>query len=581
MLRRQFVILAGALVVLNLIAYANSFQAGWHFDDLANIVTYRDIQIKDLSWQSLHTAWSARIGGRRPVSYLSFALNYYVSRLDVFPYHVVNFSIHALNGVLVFLLLWLFADRHSSLGSSQQKQALAFLAACLWSLHPIQTQSVTYIVQRMNSLSSLFLLAALVLYLQLRSTKLRGVRFTCLISFLTCVLLAGLSKENAYILPLALVVYEFFFVVHWGFLRTHAWKLLAVCLVLAILSGAVLYGSGVIRELHRNYSWRDFTMKERLLTEARVVVFYFSLLVTPFLDRQALHHEIQKSTSLFHPWTTLPSILLIGTAIVASIGLKDKRPLYGFLGLWFFVFLVIESSVWPLELAFEHRIYLSSIGVIGLLVFSGSDLLRCSVYPSRRVVFTVSLLIICTGLMRLTFNRNKVWQDDFTLWQDNLTKYPQSPRVQNNFGVACTEKGNFQLAEVAFLEAIRLKPNFDEARSNLALLCLHPGRNREALKWAEEVRKTILSADASFNLGTVYSKLGDYPKAIKYYRNALARNEFYAEAYFNLGLACLKTRDYATARESFEGFLRSWSGDADSPYVQEARRQLQDLPRIK
>ena len=580
-LHRRFWILAGLLVVANLIAYSDSFHASWHFDDQSNILSNRSVQIRDLSWQSLHAAWSSRIGGRRPVSYLSFALNYYISRFDVFSYHVVNFCIHAIISILVFFLLWLLADRCSPLRSPQQRQSLAFLAACLWSLHPIQTQSVTYIVQRMNSLSTLFLLAAFILYVQLRSAKRSAVRIVYLISFLTCILLACLSKENAYILPLALVVYEFFFVFRWEFLKARAWKLFAVCLVLAVLSVAVLYGPGAIKEVHRNYLGRDFTMRERLLTEARVVVFYFSLLITPFLGRQALHHEIEKSTSLLHPWTTLPSFLLIGAAIVASIGLKNRRPLYGFLGLWYFVFLAIESSFWPLEMIFEHRLYLPSIGVIAILVFSGAELFQYSASHHRRIIFNIFVLGISTGLVWLTFNRNKAWEESFTLWQDNLSKYPRSYRAQNNFGVACIERGNLQLAEVSFLEAVRLKPDFDEARCNLALLFLNSGRNAEALRWAEEVHQQNLPPSAFYNLGTVYSKLGDYPKAIDCYRNTLARNPFNAGAYFNLGLAWLKVGNTAMARESFEGFLRVWNGDAESPYVQEARRQLQELAGAK
>jgi tetratricopeptide (TPR) repeat protein len=106
---------------------------------------------------------------------------------------------------------------------------------------------------------------------------------------------------------------------------------------------------------------------------------------------------------------------------------------------------------------------------------------------------------------------------------------------------------------------------------------LNSGRKAEALRWAEEVHRRNLSSSAFYNLGTVYSKLGDYPNAIECYRRALARYGFNAGAYFNLGLACVKTQDFAGARESFEGFLRTWSGDVDSPYVQEARRQLQEL----
>ncbi len=577
LLRRRFFVFAIVLVATNFIAYSNSFQASWHFDDLPNIVSNRGIHIRDLSWESLHTAWSVTTGGRRPVSYLSFALNYLISGSEVFSYHVVNFSIHALNAVFVFLLLWLFARKSLTASTPQQQQILAFLAAGLWSLHPIQTQSVTYIVQRMSSLSTLFLLAAFVFYIQLRSARRVGVRIACLTAFLLCALLACLSKENAYILPLALVVYEFFFAIPWEFLKAHAWKLLVACLILAILSVAVLYGSGVIRELNRQYSGRSFTMKERLLTEARIVFFYFSMLVAPFWDRQALHHEIEKSTSLFHPWTTFPSILLIVSAIGFSIGLKNRKPLYGFLGLWFFVFLVIESSFWPLELAFEHRLYLPSIGVIALLVFAGSEQFRCFANRSRGVLFAAFMLGICVGLMWLTFNRNKVWEDDFTLWQDNLTKYPQSHRVQNNFGVACGERGDSQLAEIAFLEALRLKPDFDEARSNLALLCLNSGRDGEALKWAEEVHQRNLSPFAEFNLGIVYSKLGDYPKSILCYQKALARNRSYAQAYFNLGLVCLKAHEYDLAKSSFEGFLESWSGPAESSYVQEAKNHLEEL----
>src|SRR5262245_3938989 len=153
------------LFVVNWIAYSNSFQTGWHFDDGPNIVGNPDIFISDLSWKSLGQAASSQPGGKRPVSYLSFALNYYFFGEDPFSFHVVNFLIHWLNAVLVFQIFSVLIAR-ATRRSAVDARLLSGLAAALWSVNPVQTQPVVYVVQRMTLLSSFFSLLSFYFFVQ-------------------------------------------------------------------------------------------------------------------------------------------------------------------------------------------------------------------------------------------------------------------------------------------------------------------------------------------------------------------------------------------------------------------------------
>jgi protein O-mannosyl-transferase len=569
------------ILILNLIAYVNSFKADWHFDDLANIVNNRDVQIRDLSWKSLHSALTSKVGGHRPVSYLTFALNYYLSGLDVGSYHALNFIIHTLNAFLVFALVLLVLKRSRLNVPLLHLEIWSFFVAAFWSTNPLQTQSVTYIIQRMNLLACFFFLLSLIFYIRWRTPEAQSHRLWNLIGCVTCALLAFGSKENSFILPITLLAYEIYFVENSQRPQIRARPALLFSFMVVGLSGFVVYHYDLIERIREGYTYRDFSMNQRLLTQPRVVIFHLSQLLLPLPSRLALHHEFDTSRSLTSPPTTTLSFLLIGIALGIAVLWRKSRPVAAFFILWYFITLAIESSFFPLEMIFEHRVYLPSIGVFvvllyPLLVYSGFLLRR------KRIVLTYPVLAVLIFFsVYFTYTRNEVWKDDVTLWQDNVEKYPQSYRAQNNLGTAFVAEGQTELAEKAFEESIRLNPNFSGARINLALLYLKEGRSQEAIESVEGMEEDNLDLppDVYFNLGVVYAKRGQLQKAIKNYREAIDRRQDFAEAYFNLALACLKTKAYAEAKASFSEFLRCFKGDPNSPYILEARNQLNQLEK--
>ena len=345
------------------------------------------------------------------------------------------------------------------------------------------------------------------------------------------------------------------------------------------LSCFVVYRYDIIERIREGYTYRDFSMNQRLLTQPRVVLYHLSQLLLPLPSRLALHHEVDASHSLTSPPSTLLSLLFIGMALGIAVLWRKRWPIVSFFILWYFLTLSIESSFFPLEMIFEHRIYLPSVGVFVVLLYPLLPYFG-SLFQSKRTAWIYPVLaLLLVFSVYFSFTRNNAWKDDVTLWQDNAEKYPQSYRVQNNLGTACMASGETGLAEKAFQESIRLNPNFPGARINLALLYLREGRSQEAIEMAKGMEEDNLDlpSDIYFNLGVLYAKRGELEKAIKNYRDAIDRRQDFAEAYFNLALAYLKTKAYAEAKDSFSEFLRYFKGDPNSPYVLEARAQLAQL----
>jgi tetratricopeptide (TPR) repeat protein len=578
----QTLIYPSLLFLINLAAYAGSFNAGWHFDDLSNICSNRAVHLKDLSWEGFNTVLTTRIGGRRPVAYLTFALNYYFSELNVLPYHVVNFIIHCANAYLVFLLIFSLGRRWQPEIRKTDLRLFSFFAAALWSTSPLQTQAVTYVVQRMTSLAATFFLVSTISYIRWRSELPTARRWFWLVACVCCSVLAFCTKENAFILPAVFVVYELYSVREWHQLRSKAPAIGWLCLSIAGLGAFVARYYQILDKIQIDYAGRDFTMQERVLTQFRVVVFHLRQLIFPLPSQLAVHHEFDKSQSLFVPVTTILSLLFILGTLTVAIRLKQRQPLLSFFIVWYFLTLVIESTVLPLELIFEHRVYLPSIGFFvallwPLLYWPGAEFSR------RHMALTTSAvsLAICLSVW-MTFVRNEVWKDDITLWSDSLRKYPNSFRIQNNVATAYANNGQLDLAEAAFRESARLKPDKPDTKVNLALLCLNQGRLEEALQWVEGIdQRNLRGPLVFFNLGVIYMKQGDLSKAIEFYQRAIRENPDYAEAHFNLGLACLRTKNLPFARTCFDIFLKKFAGDPGDPQVQQAQTYLKQLSGVE
>lgn len=424
-----------AFVVCTLLAalYAPGLQGGFFFDDEPSILYAEGVRLDRLDASSLREAFASGRSGPsgRPVAQLSFALNYHFSGFDPFVFKATNLAIHAACGVLVFLLsLRLYAASRVP-----KAMALAGVVAVTWLLHPLQLTPVLHVVQRMTSLSALFLLSALLLHVVARERGGRGGAALLILAWGVLWPLSYFSKESGALFP--------FFVLAWELIlrRTEHGRLDGCARVFAVLAGLTLLGAAVYlalpsgRWLWAGYAVRDFSPIERMLTEGRVLWFYLGLVALPRLEAFGLYHDdIALSTGLLTPWTTLPAwVGLTGLAWLAW-RLRSQAPLASFGIVWFFVGHALESTLLPLEIAHEHRNYLPLLGILLAGVYGLSRLLAAP-GPHR----TLGLTLAAAALLYLSFVtalRSHQYSGEILRTQIEAQHHRGSPRAQYEAGRA-------------------------------------------------------------------------------------------------------------------------------------------------
>ncbi len=384
----RHLIAIGLIAGVAFLAYSNTFSVPFHFDDRPNITQNPNVQIKVFTWDRIErlikNTYKESI---RVFSYFTLALNYYFGEFNVFGYHLVNFIIHVFAG---FFLYW-FLILTFNLPSLKEKYGaisykIALFTGLIFISHPIQTQSVTYIVQRMASMAGMFYLLTFVFYIKGRLAMGKARSFYFLGAVLGY-LLGVFTKENVAILPFFVALYEFYFFQNLDLSpkgKKILYSLVGTLLVLGAF-GFFIWGQRYIQVTIEGYQYRTlptserFTMSERVLTQFRVVLYYLSLLIYPSPSRLNLAHDFSVSKSILDPASTLVSIVIILGLVGYSLWIAKKRPILSFCILWYFGNLFIESSFFPLEMVFEHRLYLPSIGpfvLFVLLVVRGIERLK-------------------------------------------------------------------------------------------------------------------------------------------------------------------------------------------------------------
>ncbi len=364
------------------LAYSNTFSVPFHFDDRPNILQNPNVQIKALTWDRIealvHNTYKETI---RIFSYFTLALNYYFGEFNVFGYHLVNLAIHVLAGIFLYAFLLLTFNLPSlkeKYGSISYKTAV--FVSLIFISHPVQTQAVTYIVQRMASMAGMFYLLTLVLYAKGRLAGGKA-RYAYLSGAVLTYLVGVFTKENVAILPFFAAIYEFYFFQRFDLSRRGKKILLSLLLGVLVLAafGFLLWGQRYIDLTIDGYRERNFTMSERVLTQFRVVLYYLTLLIYPHPSRLNLDYDFPLSKTILDPPTTLISIFIVLGLVGYSFWAARKRPIVSFCILWYFGNLIIESSIFPLEMVFEHRLYLPSVGpfiLFGLVLVKGIERLK-------------------------------------------------------------------------------------------------------------------------------------------------------------------------------------------------------------
>lgn len=439
------------LVVLA--AYANACLGPFQFDDYNVIVQYPPVH----SW----SAWLDEIdSGLRPVLKLSYTLNWTLGTGAV-GFHLFNVFVHLVNALLVYTL-----TRHTAVrlapGQMASPGLLALFTALLFAAHPVQTEAVTYISGRSVSLMSVFYLGSVLAYI--RGMELGKWIWSHLISPLLFILAVG-TKEIAVTLPAALLLWELSCTDRLN--RRVASRLVARQWVhWSVLAG--LFAALILHPAHGSHLLGGFGIRSvvaNLLSEIHGVAYLASRLIVFW--RLNIDPALPVITSP-SPGLALEGLIL-ATGLISGIWLLRARPWAGLGILWFFLHLLPTNSFVPrLDIANERQLYLADWGIFVAAVFTVAYAAQ-RLPPLRLALTGVGVALICI-FIAFTANRNQTYRSEISLWEDVVSKAPGNARAYNNLGYAYMLAGRDEAARQAFLDALRLRPDYRPARRNLDML---------------------------------------------------------------------------------------------------------------
>ncbi|MFC1813271.1 tetratricopeptide repeat protein [Thermodesulfobacteriota bacterium] len=583
--------------------YSNIYNSPFVFDDEPCIVENKNIQ-------NLSSYLSpSKLLKPRAVVDLTFALNYRFGKLNVFGYHLINVWIHIINGFLVYLLVLAILKQPYESDPSNFESAgfsiktISLFSALIFVVHPIQTQAVTYTVQRYASMSAMFYMGSMLCYIYARTAQLKTAEkvsykpkvlglYTLSI---VCGMLAFLSKENTATLPGAILLMEYLIVngTRHSWKKTLPWFALALsCWVLFVLFVSGLFrgelgGANFLEDVSALTKETETVSRWRYLcTQFNVLAIYIRLLFMPV--KQSLDYMYPFKTGF---WDGLTPLVFMFLVTIAGFGIRSirRRPVVAFSIFYFFITLSIESSIIPLKDAlFEHRLYLP---MFGFVLFASYQLFHY-LYSKRLLALALSVSII-VSLGTATYLRNKTWKDSITLWSDVVSKNHLNYRAHNNLGAILDKQGRIDEAIRRYYESLRIRPDYETAHYNIGNILIKQGHIEEAIgHYLAALRIEPDYADAHNNLGIALSNQGRLDEAIGHYLEALLINPDYADAHNNLGNALRKQGltyeaidhylealrikpEYASAHNNLGVAL------AQQGFIEEAIRHFKEAVRIK
>ena len=411
--------------------YFPGLNGSFHFDDYPNIVNNLRLHLDSLHpiaiWES---TWSGITGNlKRPISVLSFSLNTYFTGLNPGPMKITNLLIHLLCGLGITILSKQLIQFWFDKNETTKVNIISLTIGAVWLVHPIQLTSVLYIVQRMTSLASLLTIFSIIAYCTVRTKMLSSnCKWYYFSPTVVLAILSILSKEIGVLIPLFLLCIEIFVYKFNCYSEKDTKILYTLYFIVLVIPATILLSYLAIQpEKILKYSLREFTLLERLLTETRVVVEYLKTIVSPnIFELGLLKDNIEISKSVLQPTSTLFSIILLLVLIIIPIFTYKKYPYIGFGIVWFLFGHSLESTIFPLELRFEHRNYLPSFGIIFTAIvtlhifFSRGNKLKYAY-----VLFSLWLIALST----VTFMRASQWKNEYTLALYDVRRQPNSYRA--------------------------------------------------------------------------------------------------------------------------------------------------------
>ncbi|MGD0093539.1 MAG: tetratricopeptide repeat protein [Planctomycetota bacterium] len=532
---------AAVLLAVGALTYANSFDGVFTFDDHIFITN-------NLSIQHLWPPWKLvfdKLNVSRPVVALSLACNYACGGLEPWGYHLFNLLVHLAAGLALYGVLrrtFLSAPLRERCGRSALFLALA--SSLLWLVHPLQTQAVTYVIQRAETLAGLCSLLTLYCVIRGFESARAGLWHTAAV---VCCAVGMATKPTTTAAPVLVLFYDRAFLSGSFAAALRRWRLYAALAAGWLLLGLTLAASPP--DETAGFATAGLTPWLYARSQFGVLVYYLRLALWP--DHLCLDY----AWPVARGWAEilLPALPVLAL-VAATLWACWRKPAWGFAGLWFFGILAPTSTIMPLkDLAVEHRMYLSlaALCASGVIAVWWLGSRWAAPLAWRRTAAVASLLVVVSALSVRTRVRNADYHSELGLWESVLELAPHNARAHNVVGSALLKEGRVQDARDEYLEAVRLAPEYVRAHYNLGVLC-------DQLKQAEEAQQHYREAlrlkpdyvDALYNLGTLLATQGQFAAALPYFEQAVALQPTNIRAQQNLASALVRLgrTDEALAR---------------------------------
>ncbi|MEW4529757.1 tetratricopeptide repeat protein [Maioricimonas sp. JC845] len=551
------------IVAVAAVCYANSFEGTFLFDD-ENVIVQSP---------AVRQLWSVPDGSNRPLTEWTFGVNYAISGLRTWSWHLVNLVIHAAAGLALYGIVRRTLLRDSMPGDLRAAATgLALSTALLWTVHPLQTQAVTYIVQRMESLMGLFYLLTLYCFIRADGSSRRTI---WLVLSVGCCLLGMESKPVMITAPVLLLMYDRMFVAtSWKELIRKRWAYhVALWTVSASTLGwSMRYATGAVSRGMATGGAERVRPLTYLYSQAEVLLWYLRLSVWP--SGQCIDYAWPFPDRLQD--VLLPGLVIVAL-VLATVWCVVRRSPWGFVGAWFFVILAPTSTFVPIrDAAFEHRMYLPLASVVLAVVVGGYRLISwwSRSGSGERTLRNVEWGAVAAAVLilgTLTVLRNGVYASDRLMWEDVVAKAPHNPRGYNNLGHAVEKAGDPERALELYDAALEREPHPPMSvyvLHNRGRVLIQLGRVEQALP---DINLAIDQAEGKLPTGFMlrgicHRKQGRLEDALADFDQALQIDPDFADALNNRGLVRLMQNDLDAAEADFNRAI-ALRPDLAEPYA--------------
>jgi protein O-mannosyl-transferase len=528
------------LLVAGIVVYSNSLHAPFIFDDRYHILD--NARIRQL-WPPGQYLFASS----RPVVYFSLALNYAISGLDPWSYHALNILIHILAALILYGVArrtFLSAPLQQSWGASAPW--LAGLIAALWLVHPLETESVTYTIQRGESLNGLFYLLTLYCVIRMSESPKRALWMAAAVASCLC----GMGSKGGVMITAPLVIFLYdraFLSASWKDAIRQRGAVYAALAATWLSYPFLLAAAPEEWQASAGFSYTSAGPAAYAMTQPAVILHYIHLAFLP--DQLCLDYGWPLAHSIAEVW--FPCLLVLGL-VGATVWAWRISPPLGFLGASFFIILIPTSSFIPIaDVEVDHRMYLSLASVIAMMVVGGAVLARRN--PGWGKIEFAAGVLIAFVLGGATLARNLDYASKVAIWQDAIRKSPNNPRAHYDLGVALEETGDIPGAIAQYQVALAENPEYVDALNNLGYVLAMAGKADDAVGYFRHALKIKPDlAEAHNNLGHALAQLGNIAEARAEWRESLRFRPGYASPHNNLGMALVQEGNVQGAMTEWE-----------------------------